>query len=54
MLNPYGLPVLKEGCGYQEKSEKSTTEWLDELGIRYENQSKRSLGIQTLTDEGVE
>jgi hypothetical protein len=54
MLTPYGLPVLQEGCGYVEKSEKSTTEWLHELGINYENQTKRSLGIQTLTDKGVE
>jgi len=54
MFNPYGLPILVDGCGYEKKSEKSTTEWLDELKIPYENQSKRSLGIQTLTDKGVE
>jgi len=54
IMTPYGLPVLKEGCGYMEKSEKSTTEWLDELKIHYQNQTKRSLGIQTLTDKGVE
>lgn len=54
IMTPQGLPVLKEGCGYMEKSEKSTTEWLDELGIKYENQTKRSLGIQTLMDKGVE
>lgn len=53
IMTPYGLPALEEGCGYMEKSEKSTTEWLNELGIKYENQTKRSLGIQTLTDEGV-
>lgn len=54
LVNQYGLPVLAEGCGYMEKSEKGTTEWLTELGIEFQNQTKRSLGIQTLTDKGVE
>jgi hypothetical protein len=54
LINQYGLPVLVEGCGYMEKSEKSTPEWLTEQRIEYKNQTKRSLGIQTLTDKGVE
>lgn len=54
MINQFGLPFLGEGCGYMEKSEKGTTEWLEELKIPYQNQTKRSLGIQTITDKGVE
>jgi len=54
MFNQFGLALLGDGCGYMEKSEKGTTQWLEELKIPYQNQTKRSLGIQTLTDKGVE
>lgn len=40
-------------CGYQEKSPKAITTWLDELGIDFGSQSKKSLGIDIVTDEGV-
>ncbi|RPI53399.1 MAG: hypothetical protein EHM49_04395 [Deltaproteobacteria bacterium] len=40
-------------CGEQEKFEDHLVTVLDRLGISYGNQSKNSLGIRTLTDEGL-
>lgn len=40
-------------CHFKEKSEKQMLVWLRELGIEFGSQSKRSLGIKTVTDEGV-
>jgi DNA-directed RNA polymerase subunit M/transcription elongation factor TFIIS len=40
-------------CGHQEKSEEPMVIWLQKLGIDFRIQSKQSLGIQTVTDEGI-
>jgi len=41
-------------CGkYKDRSEKAMVTWLEEFGVDFGNQSKKSLGIQTMTDEGV-
>lgn len=40
-------------CHYSEKSEKHMVRWLQEMGIDFGNQSKKSLGIKTITDKGV-
>jgi hypothetical protein len=40
-------------CHTREKFDKPIAVWLKELGIDFGMQSKRSLGIRTLTDEGV-
>lgn len=40
-------------CGHSEKSKEHVVTWLNRLGIDYRTQSKKSLGIQTVTDEGL-
>jgi hypothetical protein len=45
--------MLLPGCGFSERSERTTTSWLDELGIDYGIQTKQSLGIKTITDDWV-
>ncbi|RPI56016.1 MAG: hypothetical protein EHM49_01190 [Deltaproteobacteria bacterium] len=40
-------------CGYSEKSEEPMVVWLERLGIDFGTQTKKSLGIETLTDEGL-
>lgn len=40
-------------CKYEEKSEKFMTQWLNEWGVEYDVQSKESLGIKTITDDGI-
>jgi len=41
-------------CGYKEKLEKPFIEILEELGVEIPNgASKQSLGIKTMTDEGL-
>jgi hypothetical protein len=40
-------------CKHQEKYEKPMVVWLEELGIDFSTQTKKSLGIQTVTDDGV-
>ncbi len=41
------------GCGHMEKSEMFLTQWYNELKVEYGNQTKESLGVKTITDEGV-
>lgn len=41
------------GCEHKEKSEKFFAKWLDELGIDFKSGTKQSLGIKTVTDEGL-
>jgi hypothetical protein len=41
-------------CRTSERSEDPLVVWLDRLGIDYGTQSKASLGIKTLTDDGLE
>ena len=41
------------GCGFKEKSEKVMVQQMDEMGIDYQNKSKKELGIKTYTDEGL-
>jgi hypothetical protein len=40
-------------CGDKEKSEDPVIVWLERLGVEFGNQTKASLGIKTLTDEGL-
>ena len=40
-------------CHYTEKSEKHMVTWLQEMGVEFGNQSKESLGVKTITDNGV-
>jgi predicted amidophosphoribosyltransferase len=40
-------------CHHKEKSEDPIVVWLDKWKIEYKTQTKASLGIGTLTDEGV-
>jgi hypothetical protein len=40
-------------CHTREKFRKPMVVWFKELGIDFGTQTKRSLGIRTLTDEGV-
>lgn len=40
-------------CKHQEKSKESVVTWLDRLGIDFRTQTKKSLGIKTVTDDGL-
>lgn len=40
-------------CHFKEKSKKPIVVWLREMDWDFGNQSKRSLGIQTITDDGI-
>ena len=44
--------VCKE-CSHFERSEKQMVIWLQEMGVEFGNQSKKELGIKTVTDGGV-
>jgi len=44
--------VCKE-CSHFEKSEKHMVIWLQEMGVEFGNQSKKDLGIKTITDDGL-
>ena len=41
-------------CSFKEKSGKPLVVWLQEMGIDFGNQTKKSLGIKTITDDGLE
>lgn len=38
---------------HKDKSDKPMVKWLEELDIEFSNQTKKSLGIETFTDEGL-
>lgn len=40
-------------CHHKEKSEESMVVWLERLGIDFKMQTKKSLGIKTLTDKDL-
>ncbi len=40
-------------CGNQERSEEPMVTWLNKLDIDFRTQTKESLGIQTMTNEGL-
>jgi len=40
-------------CPHEEKSEKHMVTWLQEMGVEFGNQSKESLGVKTITDNGI-
>lgn len=40
-------------CQYQVKSKEPIVIWMQRLGIEFGTQSKESLGVRTITDEGV-
>ena len=40
-------------CKHEEKSTEYMIVWFQRLGIDFSTQSKRSLGIKTITDEGI-
>lgn len=44
--------VCKE-CLYSEKSEKHMVIWLQEMGVEFGNQTKKELGVKTITDDGI-
>lgn len=44
--------VCKE-CSYSERSEKHMVIWLQEMGVDFGNQTKKELGVRTITDEGI-
>jgi len=44
--------VCKE-CSHFEKSEKHMVIWLQEMGVEFGNQTKKELGIKTITDGGT-
>jgi hypothetical protein len=49
----YKTRFVCSNCGYEEKSERPVTSWLTEMGVAFDNQTKQSLGVKTLTDDGV-
>ena len=40
-------------CKHEEKSKEPMVVWFDRLGIDFRTQSKKSLGIETITDGGI-
>lgn len=40
-------------CSYSERSEKHMVIWLQEMGVEFGNQSKKELGVRTITDDGI-
>jgi len=40
-------------CKHKERSKEPMVVWLDRLGIDFKTQSKASLGIKTVTDDGL-
>jgi len=40
-------------CGKMERSKEPLVIWMQRLGIEFGTQSKESLGVRTITDEGV-
>jgi hypothetical protein len=40
-------------CQYEEKSEEHMVIWLRKMGVEFGNQSKKELGIKTITDDGI-
>lgn len=40
-------------CHFKERSEKPMVIWLQEMGVDFSNQSKKELGIKTITDTGL-
>lgn len=49
----YRTKFVCSECQYFKKSEKHMVIWLREMGVEFGNQTKQSLGIKTITDEGV-
>jgi len=40
-------------CHHKEKSEEPVVVWLERLGIDFGTQTKASLGVKTVTDDGI-
>ena len=40
-------------CGHYERSKEPLVIWMQRLGIEFGTQSKKSLGVKTITDDGV-
>jgi len=40
-------------CHHEEKSKEPMVVWLDRLGVDFKSQTKKSLGIETITDDGI-
>ena len=49
----YKTVIECKECGSKEKSEEPVIVWLQRWGVEFGNQTKESLGIKTLTDEGL-
>lgn len=49
----YRTKFVCSHCKHEEKSEKHMVAWLQEMGVDFGNQSKQSLGIKTITDDGI-
>jgi hypothetical protein len=48
-----GVLIPGTGCGHIEKSEKHIVQWFTELNFDFQNANKQTLGIKTVTDEGL-
>lgn len=49
----YRTKFICKECAYSERSEKHMVMWLQEMGVDFGNQTKKELGVKTITDEGV-
>lgn len=49
----YKTKFMCTECKHEEKSEKHMVIWLQEMGVDFGNQSKKELGIKTITDDGI-
>lgn len=49
----YRTKFMCKECSHSEKSEKHMVTWLMEMGVEFGNQSKESLGVKTITDNGI-
>ena len=49
----YKTKLQCDACGYTQRSPKNVIEWLTIFRVDFNSQSKKSLGIKTVTDDGV-
>jgi hypothetical protein len=52
-IGKYKTKFVCKKCSYSEKSEKYMVIWLQKMGIDFGNQSKKELGVKTITDDGI-
>jgi hypothetical protein len=49
----YRTKFMCTECKHEERSEKHMVIWLQEMGVDFGNQSKKALGIKTITNDGI-